>query len=69
MFWKKEKAIENAAPETKEVVDLRSSDSSTKIEAVYNACVKFVEWYNAQKWMTTSMRKYLQKLYQAMMLN
>jgi hypothetical protein len=44
---------------TKEVVDLRSSDSSTKIEAVYNACVKFVEWYNAQKWMTTSMRKYL----------
>jgi hypothetical protein len=34
---------------TKEVVDLRSSESNNKIEAVYNACVSFVKWYNNQK--------------------
>jgi hypothetical protein len=31
---------------TKEVVDLRSSESNSKIEAVYNACIEFIKWYN-----------------------
>jgi hypothetical protein len=34
---------------TKEIVDLRSSESNSKIEAVYNACVEFVKWYNQTK--------------------
>ena len=34
---------------TKEIVDLSSSESETKIEAVYKACVKFINWYNKQK--------------------
>lgn len=31
---------------TKEVVDFNSSESETKIKAVYNACVEFIKWYN-----------------------
>jgi hypothetical protein len=26
-----------------------SNDCNTKIEAVYNACVEFIKWYNKQK--------------------
>jgi predicted HTH transcriptional regulator len=28
---------------------LFSNDCNTKIEAVYNACIEFIKWYNKQK--------------------
>lgn len=32
---------------TKEVVDFRGSQHKTKKEAVHNACVEFIKWYNS----------------------
>jgi hypothetical protein len=32
-----------------EVILVRWEEDNTKIEAVYNACVAFIEWYNVNK--------------------
>ena len=41
--WCRIKQIENG-----NVIVLRWEEDKTKIEAVYNACVEFIKWYNNQ---------------------